>query len=145
MITKNAEMVTDKLYNAFKKIREDAKEDCFFDRTELESSFDNTNKLMKYIDMKVEWNRVYRKFETDRKEQYKKTYTFYQTEYPLKLNTKDDYQIFIESDSHYVSIFNQCQIVKEILTFIDSVMDTLKGRAFEVKHALDYEKFKNGL
>ncbi|NCP97758.1 hypothetical protein GW796_05895 [archaeon] len=138
------ETMIEKLYKKFSELREEAVEDCKFIRTELDNSFNNTNKIIKYINLKCEWNRVNRKFELERKQKYRKLYEFYQTDYPLKINTKDEYQLFIESDSEYYDIQSKSQITKEIIIYIDSVLDALKGRGYEIKNCLEWEKFKNG-
>jgi hypothetical protein len=139
-----SETMLEKIYEKFKKLKDEATEDCKFDRGQIENSFDNTTKLMKWINKKSEWSRVYRTFEIERKDKYRKTYEFYVTDFPMKLNGKDEYQLFIESDPGYLDTFTRCQVVKEILTYVDSVIDTLKSRAWEVKAALDYLKFSNG-
>lgn len=137
--------VLDKIYEKFEKLKKEATEDVKFDKADFDNAFDNTNKLMKYIKIRSEWSRVQREFERKRKEQYKVCFEYYQTEYPLKLNNREEYLMFIESDPRYFEPYTHVQTVKEVLIFIDSTIDTLKSRGFEIKHALEYEKFKNGL
>lgn len=135
----------DKIYMQYKKLKEEATEDCRFDRGQIENSFDNTTKLMKWINKKSEWAKVFRSFEIERKETYRKTYEFYVKDFPMKLNGKDEYTLFIETDAAYIGIYTRCQVVKEIITYIDTTIETLKSRAWEIKAFLDYLKFSNGL
>lgn len=141
----NNEEVLEKLISKTKNLKEKAEEDCRFDKSNLDSAFDNTNKLIYWINIKSEWTKVQREFERQRKDQYRKTYEFYQTDFPLKLSTKEEMTLFIESDTSYQPIFIICSVVRDTLAYIDSVIDILKSRAWEIKTALDYEKFKNGL
>lgn len=137
-------VIIDKIYEKFKKLKEEAAEDCKFDRGQMDSSFDNTAKLMKWINKKTEWARVLRAFDLERKEKYRASYEFYVKDFPMKLNGKEEYQMFIESDPAYMDIHHKYLVAKEIVTYIDSVIDTLKARAWEVKGYLEWLKFSNG-
>lgn len=140
-----AQTVLEKIYDKFDKLKKEAEEDCYFDKSNLDTAFNNTNLIIKYINSKMEWTRVLRKYEAERKEAYRTSYQYYQTEFNLKLSSKEEYQIFIESDPSYVDVFSRCQVVKEVTLYIDSVLDALKGRGFEIKHCLEYLKFQQGL
>jgi hypothetical protein len=87
---------------------------------------------------------VFRDFEEKRKKHYRTLYEFYQTDYPLKLSTKDEYNLFIESDPAYVDHYAITQTVKEVIQYIDSIIDTLKNKQWEIKTYLEYQKFING-
>jgi hypothetical protein len=138
------ETMLEKIYTKFKDLKIEADKDCKFNKADIDNSFTTTNSLIKYINKKTEWNSVYRKFESERKDNYRKLYEFYQTDFPLKLNGKDEYQLFIESDPAYVDIFERCLVVKEILVFIDSTIETLKSRQWEIKEFINWAKFSNG-
>jgi hypothetical protein len=99
---------------------------------------------MEWIKKKTEWQRVYRIYDEKRKTHYRQLYEYYRTEFHLKLTSKDEYQLYIESDSNYTMIGNICNMVKEILEFISSILDLLKSRQFEIKHIIEYRKFENG-
>ena len=134
----------EKIYTKYKALKEQADKDCKFNRSEIENSFDSTSKKIWWINQKTEWQKVFREFERQRKEQYKKTYEFYHTEFPIKLNSKEEYQLYIESDPNYINIYTICLVVKEVIQYIDSVLDILKDRAWEVKNFIEYQKFVNG-
>lgn len=134
----------EKIYTKYKDLKTEATEDCKFDKSNLINSFGVTQLLVKWINKKTEWSRVFREFESKRKDSYRKTYEFYQTDFPLKLSTKDEYTLFIESDSNYVEHMNVCLVVKEIMQYIDSVIETLKSKSWEVKTYLEWLKFQNG-
>jgi hypothetical protein len=133
-----------KIYEKFKDLKRESKDDCTLDKTNLDSAFNVTMCLEKWIRKKTEWSRVYRDLEEKRKKHYRTLYEFYQTDYPLKLSTKDEYNLFIESDPGYVDHFAISQTVKEILQFIDSIIDTLKNKQWERTNWVDYQKFING-
>jgi biotin synthase-like enzyme len=134
----------EKILKKFKALKAEAEKDCFFSKENMEQGFDNTNSIIKWINKKSDWNAVFRTYEAKRKTTYRSVYEFYLTDYPHKLNSKDEYQLFIESDTSYNDIYNLCLQVKEVIVYIDAVLDTLKGRAFLLKNALDWHKFCNG-
>lgn len=133
-----------KIYEKFKLLKDEAIEDCQFNKAKIELQFENTFTIMKWINYRSEWNQVYRVYETKRKEIYKKLYEFYKLEYDLKINTKDELSLFIESDIQYTEVFNICQVLKEILQYITDVVDNLKGKNFEIQRYLQYMMFING-
>jgi len=140
-----AETKLDKIYTKYKELKERADIDCKFDRSQIENSFDTTTKKIWWINQKTEWQKVFREFERQRKDQYRNTYEFYYRDFPMKLNSKEEYQLYIESDPAYINIYTICQVVKEIISYIDSVLDTLKDRAWEIRNAIEYQKFINGV
>lgn len=141
----DAEMtMLEKIYVKYKDLRDEAKKDCAFSKVEFESNFAVTPLLIKWINKKSEWANVNRNFELKRKEAYVKSFAFYQTGFPLKLTTKDEYAMHIESSTEYVEAMNYAVVTKEILQFIDSTIETLKSKSWEIKTYLEWLKFKNG-
>lgn len=134
----------EKIIMKFKQLKQDAGEDCKFELHELDSSFNNTNLLVKWITRKTDWSSAYRALEVQRKKQYRILYEFYCTDYPRKLSSKEEYALFIESDENYNSIFQQCLLAKEVMQFCESTIETLKSRGFMIKNAIDYLKWKSG-
>ena len=116
------ETMLEKIYEKYKDLKTEATADCKFEKSDLTKSFGTTQHLVKWINKKSEWSRVFRDLESKRKDAYRKAYEFYQTDYPLKLSTKDEYTLFIESDINYVEHMNVSLVVKEILQYIDSVI-----------------------
>jgi hypothetical protein len=135
----------DKIYTKYKELKEIAIEDCKFDKSKMDDNFTTTNSKIWWINKKSEWSRVYRELERQRKDQYKTTYEFYYKDFPIKLNSKEEYTLYIESDPSYLNIFTICLVVKEVLQYIDSILDILKDRQWEIKNYLTYLQFSNGL
>ena len=136
--------ILEKIYKKYKGLREKADSDCKFDKSCMEDSFSTTNNKIWWINQKSEWQRVYRSFELQRKEKYKALYEFYYKDFPLKLNSKEEYSLYIESDPSYTNIYTVCLVVKEILLYIDSVLDILNSRQWEIKNYLQWLAFSNG-
>lgn len=133
------------IYRKFKELKTQAEIDCTLDKTNLDTTgFNVTMNLSKWITYKTEWNRQFREFEEKRKKTYRKLYEFYDVESPRKLSTKTEYDLFIESDPGYVDDFNNSAVLKEGIQYIDSVIEILKNKQWEVKNWLEYQKFING-
>lgn len=140
----NNQTMLEKIYIKFKAIQDEATIDTTLDKSNLETAFNVTMSLTKWIRKKTEWSKLFRDLEGKRKKHYRDLYEFYQTDYPLKLNTKDEYNLFIESDAGYVDHYNISLTVKEVIQFIDSTIDILKNKQWEIKHWIEWQKFING-
>lgn len=134
----------DKIYIKFKDLKEKAIVDCNFDKSQMDSQFNNTLTIAWWINQKSEWNQVFRIYDNKRKEKYRKLYEFYKLESNLKINTKEELSLFIESDNQYTEIFMICQVLKEIQEYIVSIVENLKGKNFEQQRWLAYQNFING-
>lgn len=134
----------DKLLGRFKELKKEAEKDCKFELSNMDIGFNNTNLIIKWINKKSDWQGVYKSLESKRKKQYRSLYEFYCEDYPRKLNSKEEYQLFIESDESYNSIYQETLLCKEIIQYVDSVIETLKSRGYMLKNAIDWLKFKNG-
>ena len=98
----------------------------------------------KWINKKQEWNSVQRVFEQQRIETWRKLYEFYKKDYNLQINTKEELNLFITSDTQYTQINFICMSVKEVLGYIDSILDNLKNKNYLLKEYLAYQYFING-
>jgi hypothetical protein len=132
------------IYGKYKSLKDESKADCQFNKETMEDAFNNAVTISKWITYKSEWVRIHRGYEEERKKIYRKLYEYYQTEYHLKLNTKEEYTLFIESDPQYTEMMNQSQVTKEVILFIDSIIDTLKTKGYEIKNYIEWKKFING-
>lgn len=134
----------DKIKEKFKIIKDEAIVDCNFDRENIDTQFNNTMVICKWINKKQEWNSVQRVFEQQRIETWRKLYEFYKKDYNLQINTKEELNLFITSDTQYTQINFICMSVKEVLGYIDSILDNLKNKNYLLKEYLAYQYFING-
>jgi hypothetical protein len=134
----------EKIQEKLQELKKEAKVDCIIDKTDLFSIF-NTTLMEKWIRKRVEWSKLTRSYEEKRKDKFRSLYQYYKTDFELKLSTKEEYQLFIESDSSYVVILSLSLSTKEVVKYIDDVIDTIKSRGWEIKNYLEYIKFVNGV
>ena len=118
----------EKIYGKLKQLQEEAKEDIRVDKAQLESQFDSAGKVVKWLNKKSDWQQVSNSLESKKKEAWRKAYEYYRTEYNLKLNSKEEYTMMIESDPSYSTLLLECQAVKEVIEYIHAVIEALKSR-----------------
>lgn len=99
---------------------------------------------MKWLGYFQDWQRVFISLEIKRKQIKRELTEYYKVESNLRLDTKDEMSLFIETDDRYVHLLEQTQIVKSMLIFCETVMDKLRGKSFEVKNWIDWSKFQSG-
>lgn len=132
------------LQEKFKDIKKAAEVDASFDKERMETQFNNTLAICKWLNKKTEWSELFRVYDYKRKEMYKKLYTFYKIESDLKITTKDELDLFITADSQYTELYMITLTVKEIMGYIDSTIENLKGKNFEIQRYIQWQQFING-
>ena len=52
--------------------------------------------------------------------------------------------MFIESDEDICKLQYKIDYIEQMITFLDSVLRQIGNRNFQIKNAIDWEKFKHG-
>lgn len=142
--TIDLEVMTAKLMEKFKALKVEATEDVAFDKANLESSFDSTIKITKWLNKRSQWTELYRSYEFKRNEAWKRAYEYYRTEYRISLENKEEYRLMIATDPNYSALDQLTKLVSEIIDYIDGTIDNLKNRRYEVRNLIDWLKFNHG-
>jgi hypothetical protein len=129
----------------FKKLREEAQKDMVFDKAQMDKQFDTTQKITKWLNKRHHWNDLCRSYEFKRLQAWKKAFEFYKTEYKISLSNNDDYRNMISTDPSYAEIADLAMLVSDIVDYIDSTIENLKQRAWEMKHFTEWLRFTHGL
>lgn len=134
----------EQIYSKVDALKREAVEAVKIDKSQLENQFDSNMKVIEWLNKKQDWTRVYQSYEAKRKEAWKKAYEYYRVDYQLKLNSAEEYRNMIETDPSYVTIMTETQAVKDVLAYIDSVIDALKGRAWDLTNLSKYLMWSRG-
>tara|TARA_B100001093_G_scaffold428983_1_gene424028 strand:- start:18866 stop:19300 length:435 start_codon:yes stop_codon:yes gene_type:complete len=132
--------------------------DSNIDRTELgEESLKIPQLHSKYYKMFSYERLKLRKLEIDYKRLYKQKWDYFQghmdhTELnelgwepnPLKI-IKQDLSLYIDSDNQIIEHNMKTALAKEKVDFLENVIKSLVNRGFNIKSAIDWEKFKVGI
>lgn len=132
-------------------------EDCDIDRTELGNESLKLPKMhSKYLRIFSEENMLLKKLEQERKQFVKLKYDYYRgvmpieelKEYgwqPFQLNVlKSDVTMYIESDQDIIKLNLRISMQQEKVDVLESIIKSIKDRGFQIKNAIEFEKFKVG-
>jgi hypothetical protein len=134
----------EKIYKKIDLLKKEATDDCYFNRQEMESQFNIAFLKMKWINYRLEWGKTLRILEEKRKQLFRKLYEYYRLESKLKLTTKEEINLFIESDPQYTEIFSLCQTTKEVEKYCLDTVENLKTKSYQVKEFIAWQNFING-
>lgn len=64
--------------------------------------------------------------------------------FDLKLTTKEEISMFIDADEDIRKVQYKIAYIEQTLAFLESVLKQINNRTFQIKNAIEWEKFKNG-
>ena len=109
---------------------------------------------MKYMEFHNTFSLMKKEKELDMKRLIKEKWLYYKGKAPssvykempfdFKLTTKEEINMFIESDDDIIKLQYRIDYIEQILLYLDSVLRMISNRNFQIKNAIDWEKFKNG-
>ena len=109
---------------------------------------------MKYMEFHNTFSLMKKEKELDMRRLIKEKWLYYKGKAPssvykempfdFKLTTKEEINMFIESDDDIIKLQYRIDYIEQILLYLDSVLRMINNRNFQIKNAIDWEKFKNG-
>ena len=109
---------------------------------------------MKYMEFHNTFSLMKKEKELDMKRLIKEKWLYYKGKAPssvykempfdFKLTTKEEIIMFIESDDDIMKLQYRIDYIEQTLLYLDSVLRMINNRNFQIKNAIDWEKFKNG-
>ena len=131
--------------------------DAQIDRTELgEESLRIPQIHSKYFKIFTQERLVLRKMEADLKQLYRDKYEWYNgniSEETLKANEwepnplkilRTDIPMYIEADPQMQNLSLKIEMQKEKVDFVEAIIKSLTTRGFNIKSAIEWERFKMG-
>ena len=133
----------------FDELQEIAHKDMKLDETNLDIESLKIPELQhKYLKFFSNYNLLSKKVESDYKILYRKKWEFYsgknESPFPLKI-LKQDISIYLESDEELIELKNKLEYYKNIIVYLEGILKSLNNRGFQIKNALDFKKFCEGL
>ena len=141
---KATDISLDRLGQELKTLRVEAKADCEIKKDKFETEFDNTSRVMKWIDKKIRWKKLEYLLQRELNSTKRNLFEFYKTESQLKLDNRDELNLFITSDDNYIIIEEKLLAVQMTNSLVNSTIDTLKARAWEMKEYAAWQRFIHG-
>ena len=144
-------MSIDELFELWKK-------DSEIDRSELgEASAVIPQLHYKYYKIFAQERLKLRKLEAEYKALYKDKWEYFQgnmSEEDLEANgwepnplriLKSDLNTYIDSDTDIIKQTSKMDYQKEKISFLENIIRSINNRGFQIKNAIDWEKFKVGI
>ena len=109
---------------------------------------------MKYMEFHNTFSLMKKEKELDMKRLIKEKWLYYKGKAPskvykempfdFKLTTKEEVNMFIESDEDICKLQYKIDYIEQIINFLEGVLRQIGNRNFQIKNAIEWEKFKNG-
>lgn len=136
------------------ELRDQVREDLKVDRTNLaKSASDNPDLHAKYLNLLLSYKNKYSQAERDLRRIYKERYEYYtgratSQEYkdePMHHKImKQEVQIYLDADEKVQEARKLRDRCKHIVDYLEGVTQAIKGRGFDVKNSIEYNKFLAG-
>ena len=151
------------LLNNFDKLKEDWAEDSRVDfqfknkeysadlgQLALDIPYQHNKYLNHYTDIqavKTSLEFEIRKLIRDKREYYggeadAKTYA--EKPFGNSIKTQDKMKVYVESDDEVINLEAKIKYLDQMLYWLDQVMKQISNRGFQIKSAIEWEKFING-
>ena len=65
--------------------------------------------------------------------------------FDFKLTTKEEVNMFIEADEDIRKLQYKIDYIDQVLFFLDGVLRQINSRNFQIKNAIEWEKFQAGM
>ena len=133
----------------YEELQEIARKDMKLDDVNLDIESLKIPELQhKYLKFYSTYNLLVKKTDSEYKILYRKKWEYYSgkndSPFPLKI-LKQDMSIYLESDEELIESKNKLEYYKDILSFLEGILKSLNNRGFQIKNAIDWKKFTEGL
>lgn len=133
------------LYDKWSDLKEQAKQDCKeINKSKLQQDFNLAGLNIKWLNYQNDWKKIYLHLSSKLMVMKREKTRYYKIDYDMKFDTKDELELFINSDEEYISLREKVLIVEAIIDYCEKVLDKLKSKQFEIKNWIDWQKFISG-
>ena len=156
-------MKFEQLHQRFEKIREEWAQDTQIDfqfknkqytedlaKLALEIPFQHNKYLNHYTDLsqiKTSLEFEVRRLVKDKREYYggeAEANVYAENPFGASIKTSEKMKVYLESDDEIINLEAKVKFIDQILYYLDQVMRQISNRGFQIKSAIEWEKFING-
>ena len=65
--------------------------------------------------------------------------------FDFKLTTREEINMFIEGDDDIRKLQYKIDYIEQVIFFLDGVLRQINGRNFQIKNAIEWDKFQSGM
>ena len=109
---------------------------------------------MKYMEFHNTYSLMKKEREIEMKRLVKEKWLYYKGKAPssvykempfdLKLTSKEEISMFIDADEDITKLQYKIDYIETVLAFLEGVLRQINNRNFQIKNAIEWEKFKSG-
>ena len=109
---------------------------------------------MKYMEFHNQFSLMKKEREIEMRRMTKEKWLYYKGKAPaakdkempfdLKLTTKEEISMFIDADEDITKLQYKIDYIETVLAFLEGVLRQINNRNFQIKNAIEWEKFKSG-
>ena len=116
----------------------------------LDIPFCHNKYLNHYTDisqLKTSLEFQFRKLVRDKREYYggeSDAKTYAEKPFGSRISTQDKMKVYVESDDDIINLEAKIKYLDQMLYWLDQVMKQISNRGFQIKSAIEWEKFVNG-
>ena len=67
------------------------------------------------------------------------------TPFDFKLTTKEEINMFIEADDDVRKLQLKIDYIDQVVFFLDGILRQINGRSYQIKNAIEWERFQSGM
>jgi len=71
--------------------------------------------------------------------------TYYENPFPKKIRDKDTMQKYLDADEKLSTVCLKIDYYDTILVYIESILKMIQNRTYQIKNAIEYQRFISGL
>ena len=110
---------------------------------------------MKYMEFHNTFSLMKKEKELDMKRLIKEKWLYYKGKAPssvykempfdFKLTTKEEINMFIEADDDVRKLQLKIDYIDQVVFFLDGILRQINGRSYQIKNAIEWNKFQAGM
>ena len=110
---------------------------------------------MKYMEFHNKYSLMKKERDIEMKRLIREKWLYYKGKAPssvykempfdLKLTTKEEISMFIEADEDIGKLKYKIEYIDQVLFFLDGVLKQIGSRNFQIKNAIEWERFQSGM
>jgi len=149
--TERSKSSIEKLREKYKEMRKEAKLDTkSFDPDFMDMNTDLaiSGIKSKWLNYKYDYLIKLNQLEEYRNQIRRDLFEFYKSKdngLDIKLETKEELHLFIDSDKSYKNQLSLCGLVNIIIEYCNSVIKILEQKSWEIKNYIDFKKYTLGV
>jgi len=150
-------MTFDSIVKTFEKIKSEWNEDSRVDHEFRDKQYSTDLGALaleipfahnKYLNYYLDFQQIKKSLDIQLRKLTKEKRQYYdgsaEKPFPLSIKTAEKMKVFMEADEDIINLQSKIGYVEDVIFFLDQVMKQISNRGYQIKSAIEWEKFING-